>query len=102
MGNPLAWITQQFVHVPENLLPDYGIVYNNGGELIKSSEISGSSHRRSAILKGHHWARVEAARCLGCYDAPCILGCPTRINIPEFIGRIRVENLAGASDTLVQ
>ncbi len=33
-------------------------------------------------------ARVEAARCLQCKNAPCIEGCPVRINIPAFIQAI--------------
>ncbi len=33
-------------------------------------------------------ARVEAARCLQCKNAPCIKGCPVKINIPEFIKSI--------------
>lgn len=30
-------------------------------------------------------ARVEAMRCLQCKNAPCIEGCPVRINIPAFL-----------------
>ncbi len=33
-------------------------------------------------------ARVEAARCLQCRNAPCIEGCPVRIDIPGFIKAI--------------
>ncbi len=33
-------------------------------------------------------ARVEALRCLQCKNAPCIAGCPVRINIPAFIQAI--------------
>ncbi|MCK4642252.1 FAD-dependent oxidoreductase [bacterium] len=33
--------------------------------------------------------RFEAGRCLYCYDAPCIKGCPANIDIPEFIKAIR-------------
>jgi dihydropyrimidine dehydrogenase (NAD+) subunit PreT len=48
------------------------------------------------------WRAVrEAERCLGCYDAPCAAACPTRINVPRFIGRLRTGNLAGAYETLV-
>lgn len=39
----------------------------------------------------------EAERCLYCYDAPCIKGCPTHINIPEFIRAIKENNLPRAS-----
>jgi glutamate synthase (NADPH/NADH) small chain len=33
-------------------------------------------------------ARVEAARCLQCKNAPCVEGCPVRIDIPGFIAKI--------------
>lgn len=33
-------------------------------------------------------ARVEANRCLNCFDAPCIQACPTGIDVPAFIQRI--------------
>ena len=31
-------------------------------------------------------AIVEAARCLSCRNAPCVEGCPVRIDIPGFLG----------------
>lgn len=33
-------------------------------------------------------ARVEAARCLRCKNAPCVQGCPVGINIPGFIAAV--------------
>lgn len=33
-------------------------------------------------------ARVEAERCLQCFNAPCVTGCPVNIDIPRFIERI--------------
>ena len=33
-------------------------------------------------------ARVEAERCLQCRNAPCVQGCPVRIDIPRFIKHI--------------
>lgn len=33
-------------------------------------------------------ARVEAERCLQCRNAPCVEGCPVRIQIPQFIAAI--------------
>jgi dihydropyrimidine dehydrogenase (NAD+) subunit PreT len=45
-------------------------------------------------------ARVEANRCLYCYDAPCIKACPTSINIPEFIRKIASENVRGSAKTI--
>ncbi|AEJ39509.1 putative oxidoreductase [Sulfobacillus acidophilus TPY] len=46
-------------------------------------------------------ARDEALRCYYCYDAPCIHGCPTAINIPVFIHQIAIGDLAGASRTIL-
>ena len=43
----------------------------------------------------------ESARCLYCYDAPCIQACPTSIDIPTFIHQIRSENTMGAAKTIL-
>jgi glutamate synthase (NADPH/NADH) small chain len=45
-------------------------------------------------------ALYEATRCLMCFDAPCITGCPTRINIPEFIYRIKTHNYYGSAKVI--
>ena len=46
-------------------------------------------------------ALVEAARCLFCFDAPCITACPTGIDIPAFIKKIVTGNLTGAARTIL-
>lgn len=46
-------------------------------------------------------ARDEASRCYYCYDAPCIHGCPTAINIPVFIRQIGEGDWAAASRTIL-
>ncbi|AQQ71324.1 Glutamate synthase [NADPH] small chain [Limihaloglobus sulfuriphilus] len=33
-------------------------------------------------------ARLEAMRCIQCKNAPCVEGCPVRINIKDFVGAI--------------
>ena len=33
-------------------------------------------------------AVLEAKRCLGCKDMPCVKGCPVSIEIPKFINKI--------------
>ena len=43
-------------------------------------------------------ARIEAERCLQCFDAPCEQACPTHIKIPTFIGMIRSGNIIGAAE----
>lgn len=45
-------------------------------------------------------ALLEANRCLFCYDAPCIKGCPTSIDIPKFIKQITTDNIKGSAHTI--
>ncbi len=46
-------------------------------------------------------AAVESDRCLYCFDAPCIMACPTGIDIPGFIKKIANKNLTGAARTIL-
>ena len=36
-------------------------------------------------------ALLEANRCLGCKDMPCVKGCPVNIEIPKFIKKIKEQ-----------
>ena len=38
----------------------------------------------------------EALRCLNCKNMPCVSGCPVKIHIPEFIGKIKEGDFEGA------
>jgi len=49
-----------------------------------------------------HEARVEAYRCLFCFDAPCTQACPTHIDIPGFIKKIATGNLRGSARTIME
>lgn len=48
-----------------------------------------------------HQAAVESDRCYFCFDAPCTLACPTGIDIPGFIQKIRSDNLVGSAHTIL-
>ncbi|EXJ10573.1 MULTISPECIES: NAD(P)-dependent oxidoreductase [Nitrincola] len=45
-------------------------------------------------------AELESARCLYCYDAPCVKACPSEIDIPSFINAIHHDNIEGAAQTI--
>ena len=47
-------------------------------------------------------AAIEAARCLYCFDAPCTMACPTRIDVPGFIKRIMTGNVRGAARVILE
>jgi dihydropyrimidine dehydrogenase (NAD+) subunit PreT len=47
-------------------------------------------------------ALIEADRCYFCYDAPCTTACPTGIDIPAFIQKIRSDNLRGSARTILK
>lgn len=47
-------------------------------------------------------ALIEADRCYFCFDAPCTAACPTGIDIPSFIQKIRSDNVKGAARTILQ
>jgi glutamate synthase (NADPH/NADH) small chain len=46
-------------------------------------------------------AIIDADRCYFCYDAPCTTACPTGIDIPSFIQKIRSGNLKGSAHTIL-
>ena len=46
-------------------------------------------------------AIIDADRCYFCYDAPCTTACPTGIDIPGFIQKIRSHNLKGSAHTIL-
>ena len=46
-------------------------------------------------------AIIDADRCYFCYAAPCTAACPTDIDIPGFIQKIRSGNLKGSARTIL-
>jgi len=47
-------------------------------------------------------ALIEADRCYFCFDAPCTTACPTDIDIPGFIQKIRSDNIKGSAQTILK
>ena len=47
-------------------------------------------------------AVVESNRCLNCFDAPCMVACPTHIDVPGFIKRIASGNLRGSGRKILE
>ena len=47
-------------------------------------------------------AVVESNRCLYCFDAPCMVACPTHIDVPGFIKRIASGNLRGSARKILE
>jgi len=47
-------------------------------------------------------ALIAADRCYFCYDAPCTIACPTGIDIPGFIQKIRSNNIRGSAHTILR
>jgi glutamate synthase (NADPH/NADH) small chain len=47
-------------------------------------------------------ARLEAMRCLQCKNAPCVAGCPVRINIPSFVQAVADGDFQAAIDIIKQ
>ena len=71
--------------------------------MIKSLNHLPHPHDNALVLASHftdlapplnaRQAELESARCLYCYDAPCVNACPSDIDIPSFIRNIQQENV---------
>jgi dihydropyrimidine dehydrogenase (NAD+) subunit PreT len=46
-------------------------------------------------------ALVESSKCLFCHDAPCMIACPTHIDVPSFIKKINTGNLRGSARVIL-
>ena len=72
---------------------------------IKNSRLTAEEYTKNfndihSPFENKEAALLEANRCLFCYDAPCIKGCPTRIDIPKFIKQISTDNIKGSAHTI--
>ncbi|HEX77442.1 MAG TPA: NADPH-dependent glutamate synthase [Dehalococcoidia bacterium] len=62
----------------------------------------GKNFHEVALGYTQEMAMEEAHRCLQCPKRPCVSGCPVDIDIPDFIGALRQEDLEGAVRVLKQ
>lgn len=68
---------------------------------LSAEEISRNFHDKNAPLSRPD-ALIEADRCYFCYDAPCTTACPTGIDVPQFIQKIRSDNVPGSAHTILR
>ncbi len=72
--------------------------------LIKPLLDAGTAARNMAEKEARYApqeALIESNRCLFCFDAPCIMACPTGIDIPSFIKKIANGNPTGSARTIL-
>ena len=58
--------------------------------------------REVALGYSPEQARLESLRCLQCRNAPCVQGCPVRIDIPAFLKAAAAGDFQGACDIIKQ
>lgn len=66
------------------------------------ADIRNKNFKEVALGFSPEQARVEALRCLQCKNAPCISGCPVKIDIPGFIQAIADNDFQKAIDIIKQ
>jgi glutamate synthase (NADPH) small chain len=67
----------------------------------QAAELRAVNFREVNLGLTEQLAFLEAERCLECPKPYCIEGCPVRVNIPQFIRRLRDGDMAGAANSLL-
>jgi glutamate synthase (NADPH/NADH) small chain len=62
--------------------------------------LRGKNVSEVALGYGENQARLEAERCLGCKNEPCVKGCPVQVAIPRFIAEIQRGNFKAAAEVI--
>jgi len=62
----------------------------------QEAEVRAHNFNEVALGYSEYTAIDEANRCLNCKTMPCVDGCPVKIHIPEFIGKIKEGDFEGA------
>ncbi len=63
---------------------------------VQDPEVRARNFEEVALGYSEEVAIDEAMRCLNCKNMPCVGGCPVKIHIPEFIGKIKEGDFEGA------
>lgn len=65
---------------------------------VREQEPKERAHNFEEVCLGYNEeeAKCEAARCINCKNAQCIMGCPVAINIPGFIEQVKEGNIEKA------
>jgi glutamate synthase (NADPH/NADH) small chain len=67
---------------------------------VQAPDLRGRNLAEVALGYGENQARLEAERCLGCKNQPCVGGCPVRVPIPRFIAEIQRGAFKAAVDII--
>ncbi len=67
---------------------------------VQKPEIRCKNFSEVALGYTEEMAIDEAKRCLGCKNMPCVEGCPVKINIPAFIGKVAEGDFEGAYEEI--
>ncbi|AEF83073.1 NADPH-dependent glutamate synthase [Leadbettera azotonutricia] len=67
---------------------------------VQEPKARGKNLNEVALGYGEHQAMLEAFRCLGCGNAPCIKGCPVQVPIPRFIAEIQKGDFGAAAKVI--
>lgn len=59
-------------------------------------KVRASNFNEVALGYTEETAIAEAQRCLNCKNKPCVNGCPVKIQIPDFIDKVKVGDFEGA------
>jgi glutamate synthase (NADPH/NADH) small chain len=67
---------------------------------VQDPHIRGRTMTEVALGYGENQARLEAERCLGCKNEPCVAGCPVGVPIPRFIAALQGGDFKAAADII--
>ena len=72
--------------------------------VMPTQDATARAHNFDEVALGYseETAINEAMRCLDCKNMPCVSGCPVKIHIPEFIGKIKEGDFEGAYQVIAK